>query len=87
MKESTLEKNAVKMAKQLGWLSYKFTSPQNSGVPDRLFIRDGQTIFVEFKRLGEQPRPLQMKVINDMRLYGATVYVIDNLKDAENVFK
>lgn len=87
MKESTLEKKSVAIAKSHGWLSYKFTSPQNSGVPDRLFIRNGKTIFVEFKRLGETPRPLQAKVISDMRSHGAVVHVIDNLGDAKNAFE
>ena len=49
MRESLLEKQCCTWAKNRGWLVYKFTSPGNAGVPDRIFIRKGIVVFVEFK--------------------------------------
>lgn len=85
MRESLIERKACQCAKAQGWLVYKFVSPGNSGVPDRLFIRDGQVVFVEFKATGEQLRPLQQRVIDKMREHGATVYVVDSLEGFINV--
>ena len=85
MRESLIERKCCQYAKANGWLSYKFVSPSQSGVPDRLFIRDGAVVFVEFKATGEQLRPLQRRVIDTMRQIGATVYVIDSIEGFINV--
>jgi hypothetical protein len=85
MRESLIESKCCQWAKAQGWLSYKFVSPSQSGVPDRLFIRNAQVVFVEFKATGEQLRPLQVRVIDKMRANGATVHVIDSVEGFINV--
>jgi hypothetical protein len=85
MRESLIEGKSCQWAKAQGWLSYKFVSPSQSGVPDRLFIRNAEVVFVEFKATGEQLRPLQVKVIDKMRTNGATVHVIDSVEGFINV--
>ena len=80
MRESLIERKCCQWAKVNGWLVYKFVSPSQSGVPDRLFIRNGQVVFVEFKATGEKLRPLQVKIIDKMREQGATVHVIDSVE-------
>ena len=48
MKESYIESYLVRKVKEHGGLCYKFVSPGNPGVPDRLIITPtGKTIFVE----------------------------------------
>lgn len=81
MREAVLERKCCEFAKANGWLAYKFVSPSQAGVPDRLFIRASAVIFVEFKRVGEQLRPLQQRVIDNMRLHGATVHVIRRVEE------
>ena len=50
MLEKNLEAKIIKIAKKLGYLTYKFTSPSNKGVPDRIFISPyGHVFFMEFK--------------------------------------
>lgn len=85
MRESLIERKCCQWAKVNGWLVYKFVSPSQAGVPDRLFIRAGSVVFVEFKATGEQLRPLQVNVIDKMRANGATVHVIDSVEDFINV--
>ena len=47
MKESYIESYLVRKVKEHGGLCYKFVSPGNPGVPDRLIITPtGKTIFV-----------------------------------------
>lgn len=58
-----------------------------NGVPDRLFLRDGRYVWIEFKRPGEEPRAQQERRIRDMRSHGAEVFVCDNLDDAKKVLK
>ena len=80
MRESLIERKCCQWAKGNGWLAYKFVSPSQSGLPDRLFIRNAQVVFVEFKATGEKLRPLQVKIIDKMREQGATVHVIDSVE-------
>jgi len=77
--ESELEKDAIDFAKKHGWLVMKFVSPGKRGVPDRIFIREGRVVFIEFKRSGELPRVQQKKRIKELQDHGANVYVCDSL--------
>lgn len=50
MKESEIEACLVRMVRDRGGLCYKWVSPGNPGVPDRIVITPaGRTIFVELK--------------------------------------
>lgn len=86
-RESAIEKKCTAIAKANGWLPFKFTSPAQRGVPDRLYIRAGAVVFVEYKRHGEHPTPLQAKIHRDMRGHGAVIHVIDNEEQAHAVFE
>lgn len=49
--ESAVERHLVKACKAHGWLTFKFTSPGNKGVPDRLLVLpNGFCLFIELKR-------------------------------------
>lgn len=75
------------MAKKRGYLTFKFTSPNNKGVPDRIFIRDGKTFFIEFKAPGKVPSMLQNYIISLMELHGADVFVVDQIEQLEEILK
>lgn len=79
--EKDIEGKVVKFAKSLGCLVYKFTSPSQRSVPDRLFIMPGGRgcFFIEFKRLGLKPTPAQEVEIAKIRRQGVYVGVIDNV--------
>lgn len=50
MKEAQIERWLNERVKDLGGLSFKFTSPDNPGVPDRIYIfPEGAVYFVELK--------------------------------------
>ena len=50
MLEKDIEAWLNKKIKELGGLSYKFVSPNNPGVPDRIYIfSEGLVFFVELK--------------------------------------
>ena len=66
-----------------GFMCFKFTAPGISGVPDRLVIGHGHTVFVELKAPGEEPRDLQYKTIEDMAKHGAEIYIVDSRSDVD----
>ena len=86
MRESAIEKAVTKCAENQGWLPLKFVSPGNVGVPDHLYIREGVTIYVEFKAPGETPAPQQVLQIKRFRKHGARVFVIDNKAMGKHLF-
>ena len=47
--EGTIENYLIKKATENNCLCYKFVSPGKRGVPDRIVIGKGKTIFVELK--------------------------------------
>lgn len=81
MLEKHLEKKIVNKAKQLGFLTHKFKSPSNRGVPDRIFIsKTGKVFFIEFKSENGKLRKLQEVKIKDLRKYKQDVFVVNDEK-------
>lgn len=79
-----MERRLVKMVKERGGLCYKFTSPGNPGVPDRIVITpEGQIIFVELKREVGSLQRIQEWQLDEMRKRGADVRVIKGLDKAK----
>ncbi|WP_125606754.1 VRR-NUC domain-containing protein [Lapidilactobacillus bayanensis] len=68
-----------------GGLCMKFVSPGLSGVPDRIVVLDGQIVFVEMKKPGGRPRPLQVRIITLLRNQGCWVEVVDTKERAERL--
>jgi hypothetical protein len=87
MLEAQIEAAACKEAKADGWRVYKFTSPQRRSVPDRLFIRDGRVVFIEFKRPGEKLTSGQEREIEALRKAGAEVHVCHSTQEVKEVLK
>jgi hypothetical protein len=86
MREKIVEQYLVGKVEGLGGKAFKFSSPNNRAVPDRMCIFPCSLIaFVECKATGEVPTPLQAKVIKFMRNLGQLVLVIDS-KEGVNAF-
>lgn len=80
MLESKIEKTVSEYARSKGFLSFKFTSPSHAGVCDRMFISStGKVWFIEFKREGGKPTPLQVRHHQTLVERGVTVYVVDSI--------
>lgn len=80
--EDVVEERLRLGIKACGGLCYKFTSGIR-GVPDRVVIINGHTIFVELKAPGKKPPPLQRFRINEMRQQGADVRIIDTIEGVD----
>lgn len=84
--EAKIERAVCDYAKGKGWLAYKFTSPGKRAVPDRMFLRDGTALFVEFKAPGKKPTVLQSHEHERLRAAGFWVFVIDNADEGKALF-
>jgi Holliday junction resolvase len=85
MLEAQIEAAAVKAAREDGWLVYKFTSPQRRSVPDRIFIKGGRVVFIEFKRPGGKLTSGQEREIEKLRRHGAEVWVCYSKQEVAEV--
>ncbi len=80
MLEKVLESRIVKKAKELGFLAYKFASPSNRGVSDRIFISPkGSILFVEFKSKKGKLTALQTKFQLELQTKGITTFIIRDI--------
>ena len=85
MLESRIENKLKTEIDKLGGKAYKFISPGESGVPDRLvLLPGGKAIFVELKRPGEKPRKLQLLNHKKLRSLGFDVRVIDTINGVKD---
>ena len=57
--EKDVEAKLIRRVRAAGGISWKFVSPNNRGVSDRVVLIDGRVIFVELKRDGGKMTPLQ----------------------------
>lgn len=82
IRESHIERAVCLWAKGDGWLVFKFSSPSLRGVPDRMFIKDGLIVFIEFKAPHKKPTPLQAATMAKMERYGAKVAFFNDTPSA-----
>lgn len=79
MKESTIERAAVKHAKKLGIGTYKIQGRHNKAAPDRLFFKGNKCLFVEFKAPGKPLTELQTEVATKLiHNHNSPVYHVDD---------
>lgn len=84
MLEKEIEKYFKDQIKKQGGRTYKFVSPGNSGVPDRIvFLPGGRLFFIEIKRENEKPRALQKSQIRKLRALGQDVRVLAGIDQVE----
>lgn len=81
--EKSIETKICKYAKSKGCLVYKFTSPNQAGVPDRMFLFEGKTLFIEVKRKGGKVSMLQNFHIEKLRGQGFNAVVAYNAEQGK----
>lgn len=88
MREQVIEAYLRDKVKSAGGLAYKFVSPGNSGVPDRIVIMPGgRIIFVELKAPGNKPTVLQLNQHGRLRALGCDVRVIDSKQGVDELLQ
>jgi hypothetical protein len=86
VREKDIESYLRVQVKKAGGKAYKFESPGNDGVPDRIVLFPGNRVyFIELKAPGKKPRPLQLKQMRDISNFGCDVRIVDS-KEGVNDF-
>jgi hypothetical protein len=86
--EKHLERKLVTTVKVAGGIAPKFTSPGFDGMPDRLLLfPNGCVAFVEVKRRGKKPTPLQAARHGLLRGLGFKVFVLDDSEQIQQIFE
>lgn len=84
--EKDIEKYLCKVCIKKGGLAAKINPINLSGFPDRLvLLPGGRMMFVELKRKGLKPRPLQEHIHKNLRNLGFRVEVIDTKEKVDEV--
>ena len=87
MKESEIESILVSEIRKAGGRSYKWVSPGNSGVPDRIvFMPGGKVIFVELKTDSGKVSAQQKIQINRIQSLGQDVRVVRGIRGLIDFF-
>jgi hypothetical protein len=88
MRESAVESAIVTYAeKQLGCVTLKLNGHGNRGKADRWFGFQGRSLFLEIKRPGEKPEPIQEWWSRKMHSKGFTSAWCDNAEDGKRLVR
>lgn len=84
MAEREIEKKLVDGVRKLGGRAYKFVSPGNDGVPDRIVVLPGiSPVFVELKTETGRLSSLQNVQIKKLKDLGQDVRALYGLEDVK----
>lgn len=85
MREKDIEKVLVSGVKKMGGRAYKWTSPGNDGVPDRIVILPGmRPVFVELKTETGKLSALQEVQIKRLIELEQPVKILYGIEDVKN---
>lgn len=88
MREKDIEKILVNGVKDVGGRAYKWVSPGNNGVPDRIVILpEGRIVFVELKTESGTLSSLQRVQIKRLRELGQTVEIVKGVRGVIRLFE
>ena len=82
--EKTIVAKVMAQGRALGyWVTkYHGNAFTMSGVPDVLAIKDGRACWLECKRPGEKPTPIQMLRMKELQAAGCPVAVVTSADEA-----
>ena len=88
MLEKDIEKYLTSEVKRLGGIAYKFVSPGNDGVPDRMVLLPGGRItFIELKTETGRPTKIQERQIERMRALGQDVRIVYGMEQVKEFLR
>ena len=88
MLERQIEAHLVKKVKEIGGIAYKFVSPANRGVADRIVcLPDGGVVFVELKTAAGKLSPLQEVFARDMQRLGQNYIMLKSREEVDAFIK
>ena len=86
MLEIAIEGKVQDLAERRGWLVRKIKWLGRRGAPDRMYMKEGRVVFVEFKREKKVPTAQQNREHNRLRAAGCEVITIDSIEAGDDFF-
>lgn len=86
-REKVIEDYLLTTCRERGLLCLKLVSPGRAGVPDRIVVAPGGTVFVEVKRPGGRLRRLQQVTVAKLRRAGGEVHVVDDKASVDKLVR
>ena len=83
MRESHVEKKVCDFARARGCMVMKLAGPNQKGQPDRMFIKDGKVLFIEFKAPGKHPTGMQSWWLERLSDHEIPATCCDNTDDGK----
>lgn len=83
--ESRVQRSVIKRLEDKGYLVVKVGLCNKAGFPDLMGLKDGRAVFVEVKRPGNKPRPLQEYRIDELQRAGFTAIVVTCAGDVDSL--
>ncbi|HEY9640991.1 MAG TPA: hypothetical protein V6C57_10940 [Coleofasciculaceae cyanobacterium] len=84
--ESSIQSKLIKQYRAAGYYVIKLGITNKGGLPDLLLIKDGIASFIEVKKPGCHPTPLQLHRADELRAIGCVVrFVTEGDRDIEGV--
>lgn len=83
MRERDIEQRLVREVRKMGGEAFKWVSPGNDGVPDRIVMLPGLIIFVELKADRGRLSPVQKVQIRRIQKLGQDVEVVQGMDELE----
>ena len=74
--ESAIQRKIIKRYEDDGYLVVKIGLCNKGGFPDLMLLKDGKASFVEVKRPGQKPQPLQEYRLKELRDAGSDAFVL-----------
>ncbi len=74
--ESEIQAKIIRRYKRQGYMVVKIGLCNLAGFPDLMLLKDGSVSFIEVKRPGSKPRPLQELRIEQLRKLGFEVLLL-----------
>lgn len=74
--ESVIQRKIIKRYEADGYIVVKIGLCNKGGFPDLMLLKDGKASFVEVKRPGQKPRPLQEYRLKELMNAGFDVLVL-----------
>jgi hypothetical protein len=84
LSEADIEGKVTRWAKKRDIICVKFQPKGDVGWPDHIYVipPNGAVVFIEFKKPGEEPTPLQYYRIATINQAGGNAYWADSVGDA-----
>lgn len=85
MLESELKRRGTALLESWNWEVVHIIQCNKNGYPDTICLKDGRTVFIEWKRPGQAPRDLQAYRHKKLKEQGFTTLVVTDLKQLEHL--